>query len=68
MEKGFPNEVEIRRESFEKRYQKENFEKDVMHSIETSRQINMTFVRSVSSNTLFTKYLNAKTFKMFWEY
>ena len=39
-----------------------------MHSIETNHQINMTFVHSVSSNTLFKRYFNAKSFKMFWEY
>ena len=39
-----------------------------MHSIETNHQINMTFVHSVSSNILFKKYLNAKSFKIFWEY
>ena len=60
---------------------KENFEKDVMHFIETNHQINitfehsvlnhqinMTFEYSVLGNTLFKKHLNAKNFKMFWKY
>ena len=68
MEKGqFSNEVKVRRGEFEKRYQKENFEKDIMHLIETNQQINMAFEHSVSSNTSFKKHLNAKSFKMFWE-
>ena len=60
---------------------KENFEKDVMHFIETNHQINMTFEHSVLnhqigmtfeysvvSNSSFKKHLNAKNFKMFWKY
>ena len=60
---------------------KENFEKDVMHFIETNYQINMTFEHSVLNhqinmtfeysvlgNTSFKKHLNAKNFKMFWKY
>ena len=47
---------------------KENFEKDVMHFIETNQQINMTFEHSVLGNTSFKKHLNAKKFKMFWKY
>ena len=39
-----------------------------MHLLETSHQINMIFDHSVSSNTLFKKHLNVKSFQMFWEY
>ena len=47
---------------------KEHFEKDIVLLIETNHQINMTFEHSASSNTSFKKHLNAKRFKMFWEY
>ena len=39
-----------------------------MDLIETNHQINITSENSVSSNTSFKKYFNAKSFKMFWEY
>ena len=39
-----------------------------MDLIETNHQINITSENSVSGNTSFKKDLNAKSFKMFWEY
>ena len=38
-----------------------------MHLIQTNHQINMTFGYFVSRYKSFKKYLNAKSFKMFWE-
>ena len=48
-----------------KDYKKNNFEKDVMHLIETNHQIKMTSEYSVSSNTSFKKHLNTKSFSIF---
>ena len=59
--------LKLEGESLKKDTKKENFEKDIMHLIETNQQINMAFEHSVSSNTSFKKHLNAKSFKMFWE-
>ena len=39
-----------------------------MDVIERNHQINITFEHSFSSIASFEKYLNAKGFKMFWEY
>ena len=64
----FPMKLKLEGNHLKKDIKKENFEKDVMHSIETNHESNMTFVHSVSSSTSFKKYLNAKSFKIFWEY
>ena len=47
---------------------KNNFEKDVISLTKTNHKINITSENSVSGNTSFKKDLNAKSFKMFWEY
>ena len=64
---SFPMKLKLEGESLKKDTKKENFEKDVMHLIETNQQINMTSEHSVSSNTSLKKHLNAKSFKLFWE-
>ena len=63
----FPMNLKLEGNHLQKDTKRENVEKDIMHSIETNHQINMTFVHSVSSNTLFKRYFNAKSFKMFWK-
>ena len=40
----FPMKLKLEGNHFKKDTKKESFEKDVMHSIETNHQINMTFV------------------------
>ena len=64
----FPMKLKLEGNHLKKDIKKENFEKDVIHSIQTNHEINMTFVHSVLSSTSFKKYLNAKSFKIFWEY
>ena len=66
--KVFPMKLKLEGNRLKKDIKKENFEKDVVLLIETNQQINRTFEHSASSNTSFKKHLNAKSFKMFWEY
>ena len=64
----FSMKLKLEEESFEKRYQKNNFEKDVMDLIKANHQINIISENSsVSGNTLFKKDLNAKSLAMLWE-
>ena len=60
--------LKLEEELLEKRYLKKFFWKRCMDVIERNHQINITFEHSFSSIASFEKYLNAKSFKMFWEY